>query len=260
MGQDYWTKRMKKYGHTGWASPTIYAFDNPIRIKIVDYLLNRILQLKQKKCLLDFGCGTGEFSKAQQKNFERIVIYDKCSSVLKIAKKGLKKAVSYSSFEMLQQEKDESFDVILSITVLQHVIDPKEMESVLSLLYGKLKKGRYLLVLESFGEIDVSNSYEKSWSYSDFIKMMEKSGFKLYDAYNYYKENVYSEERYQKFSQKSDVILLGRIYNHAPTLIKKIILKLMQWISIRDGNLNDIGGYLYPISDLGVSKFIIFQK
>lgn len=260
MRQDYWEERAKRYGHTGWSSPITYAFDNPIRIKVVDYLLNTILQLSQRDSLLDFGCGTGEFSKAQMKNFERIVIYDKCSSVLEIAKKSLKEVTAYDSFEQLKKEPHDSFDVILSITVLQHIIDKEEMESVLSLLYEKLKKDGFLLVLESFAQVDSGNSYEKSWNYSEFIQMMKEAGFKLFDAYNYYKTDVYSEKKYQKFSGRKDIILLERMYNHVPALIKKGILSIMQWISFKDENLDDVKNYLYSVSDEGISKFIIFRK
>lgn len=260
MWQDYWEERAKRYGHTGWSSPIIYAFDNPIRIKVVDYLLNTILQPSQRDALLDFGCGTGEFSKAQAKNFKRIVIYDKCSSVLKTAKKSLKEATAYDSFEQLKQELHDSFDVILSITVLQHIIDPKEMESVLSLLYEKLKGNGFLLVLESFAKVDSVNSYEKSWNYPEFIQMMENAGFKLNNAYNYYETDVYSEEKFQRFSERKDIILLSRIYNHVSALIKKDILSIMQWISFKDKNLDDVKNYLYPVSDEGISRFIIFRK
>lgn len=208
MWQDYWEERAKRYGHTGWSSPIIYAFDNPIRIKVVDYLLNTILQPSQRDALLDFGCGTGEFS----------------------------------------------------ITVLQHIIDPKEMESVLSLLYEKLKGNGFLLVLESFAKVDSVNSYEKSWNYPEFIQMMENAGFKLNNAYNYYETDVYSEEKFQRFSERKDIILLSRIYNHVSALIKKDILSIMQWISFKDKNLDDVKNYLYPVSDEGISRFIIFRK
>lgn len=39
MPTNFWTKRVVDFGHTGWADEAIYAFDQPIRIEIVDYLV-----------------------------------------------------------------------------------------------------------------------------------------------------------------------------------------------------------------------------
>lgn len=37
--KNFWSDRVKNYGHTGWANPAIYDFDQPIRVKIVEKLI-----------------------------------------------------------------------------------------------------------------------------------------------------------------------------------------------------------------------------
>lgn len=82
MSTNFWTKRVVDFGHTGWADEAIYAFDQPIRIEIVDYLVKRF---SKGGVLLDFGCGNGEFSNHEKKRFNKIVLYDTCKEVLAIA-------------------------------------------------------------------------------------------------------------------------------------------------------------------------------
>lgn len=261
MTQDYWEKRTKKYGHTGWASPIIYAFDNPIRIKIIDYLIEESMKSYQNSCLLDFGCGIGEFAKSQEERFQNIVLYDKCNDVLKKAEKLLKNAKIFWSFERLRKDKSYIYDAIFSITVLQHIMDIREMESVLSLFFERLDEKGCLYILESFGEVKNNvNLYEKSWNYDDFVMMMEEAGFTLVSSYNFYKKDVYSEINYQEYSKRKDIILMAKIYYYAPLFIKNKILQIMEHISFECGNLDCVRKYLNPISNKAGSKFMVFRK
>lgn len=40
LNKEYWENRTKEKGHTGWADPLIYSYDQKIRLNTIEYILN----------------------------------------------------------------------------------------------------------------------------------------------------------------------------------------------------------------------------
>lgn len=58
------------------------------------------------------------------------------------------------------------FDVIISITVLQHILEDDELHDVLDMMYEKLNDNGIIILMESF--YDEKNSYIRTWNYAEF--------------------------------------------------------------------------------------------
>ena len=57
----YWTERFSRHGHTGDADPTIYAYDQPQRVRALERALRGIGGFGPGPArALDVGCGTGD--------------------------------------------------------------------------------------------------------------------------------------------------------------------------------------------------------
>jgi ribosomal protein L11 methylase PrmA len=72
--KDFWQARHAKFGHTGWASRKIYAFDQFVRLsRFVDLLDENNIK---PGVALDFGCGAGDFSRVLLDRGWSVVAYD----------------------------------------------------------------------------------------------------------------------------------------------------------------------------------------
>lgn len=84
---------------------------------------NKILRLKKKGKLLDYGCGEGVFLNLMKKNFKEIYGFDISSEAARLAKKKYNLEVLTPS-ESLNLLSLKNFDVITLWHTLEHLTDP----------------------------------------------------------------------------------------------------------------------------------------
>jgi 2-polyprenyl-3-methyl-5-hydroxy-6-metoxy-1,4-benzoquinol methylase len=82
----FWDDRVAKHGHTGWGSPMVYCYDQPLRLKVVDQIIGEITKFEQ---VLDYRCGVGDFSALLSKRSNKCIAYDISNTSLNIAKKSM---------------------------------------------------------------------------------------------------------------------------------------------------------------------------
>ena len=227
MNVNYWNERIKKTGTTGWSDPIVYAFDQGIRVRVIKTLLKE----KSGGVLLDYGCGTGDFSKALEEQFESIYLYDISDLALNIARNRIENAMPIKIEQLNLNEYRGLFDVILSITVLQHIVNDEEMNYTLDCLNNSLKKGGWFLVLESFFE--QGNSVTRNWGCAEFETLMKNKGFAVCEKYNFY----YPDEKnnsYSRYSRRIDTKILGKLYSYIKyKKFRRIILSRLRRIASR---------------------------
>lgn len=95
-----------------------------IRINLLKELVNRY----KPKRLLEVGCGTGIFLDYFHKSFESVIGIDNCRSMIEFARKNHKrKNIQYIfSSDNPLPFGDNSFDMILSMGVIEYVKDQKK--------------------------------------------------------------------------------------------------------------------------------------
>src|SRR6266404_4273273 len=79
----FWKDRVKVHGHTGWAYPRIYAFDQAARLLAIQDTVDRFGL--SGDAAMDYGCGTGDFSRLLSTAFKHVYAFDICDDVVKIA-------------------------------------------------------------------------------------------------------------------------------------------------------------------------------
>jgi 2-polyprenyl-3-methyl-5-hydroxy-6-metoxy-1,4-benzoquinol methylase len=114
----FWQDRFAAHGHTGWFDPRIYAFDQRCRLGLFSQWLDD--QIFSGKLALDFGAGSGDFSRLLIDKGWRVVSYDK-HVLPRFQHKKLQIASSVAVVAKLAP-----YDLIISITVLDHVMDDTE--------------------------------------------------------------------------------------------------------------------------------------
>src|SRR5437870_3240152 len=93
--REYWSGRFRKYGHTGDASRSIYAYDQPQRLRAIDMALRAAgIEITDKTRVLDIGCGTGDVIAAFRRRGAAVTGIDFSEEVVRFAKQRFAEAHS----------------------------------------------------------------------------------------------------------------------------------------------------------------------
>lgn len=168
----FWTNRLRSHGHTGWADSRIYRFDQRCRLLLFKRWLDES-GLKPGSAL-DYGCGTGEFSRLLLREGWTVTGYDKFISP----------AVAHDKFTATRDRtaagKSGPFDLVISITVLDHVMSDGEFAQELEFIRQTLKPaGRYFF-LEYSPPAAVSRSdYQAFRTMARWAQALQNAGLSL---------------------------------------------------------------------------------
>lgn len=212
----YWNERARKNGHTGWNDLVIYYYDQKVRLNTIDYILKKTM-LNRGGLSLDYGCGSGDFSEVLSKYFSEVMATDISEIVLSSAKKNNKN--SNVIFVALDDKIfDNDYELILSITVLQHILNDKDLEKLLEKFAKSLKeKNGKIILLESIAidEMDtMENDYLKIRSKKKLLEIIKNSGLTVESCYDFY----------NPLSKKS--LKFKKLYNNIFIRILKILSRL----------------------------------
>jgi len=136
----FWRHRAATHGHTGWRDQVVYAYDQQERLRLVDDLLSR-LDLPRGATAVDFGCGTGDFSRLLLDRGLRVVGYDPFVTP----------RLEHRRFAFSRQPAElegTACDLVLSVTVLDHVLDDRQLQGTLALIARLLRPDGRLVMLE----------------------------------------------------------------------------------------------------------------
>lgn len=183
--KEFWNHRARLLGHTGWSNRAVYNYDQPIRLRAVISAIKGLFKDLKGLRILDVGCGTGDLIADLSKHGLDITGIDASNEVLSIARKRLATASNVQLHVCNVQDYQDtshSFDLITSVTVLQHLTEKPDLSRALQRMHSLLKSDGYLILLElvpstrhkiSQGEHVVSRSRDQ------WITHLKDAGFLL---------------------------------------------------------------------------------
>ncbi len=197
LSKKYWEDRAKKHGHTGYADPFLYAFDQQARIYAIKNILSEN-NISNKKQALDFGCGSGDFIALLLNCAEKVTGYDTSETVAGIAAQRYSNNEHVNICTELNKLKEiAGIDIFLSVTVLQS-LSKTELQQYISILSVAMSKGAVMICMEFFST-DPDN--ESGLALEDEWKgIYGQNGFlaeKVYHFYNPVIDPVRSWIRYK---------------------------------------------------------------
>lgn len=148
-----WDETLESRGHTGYTDLQIFNYDQPIRLACVEKILKSIAKEKDLSCfnVLDIGCGTGDFIKLSRKYNATVTGLDISSKVIEQTRKrfnGDEKVKLLSGPVSEVELPPITYDIITSITVLQHILNDDELIESLRVLRRSMKANGTLIILE----------------------------------------------------------------------------------------------------------------
>lgn len=184
-----WNERALSQGHTGWGNSSIYNYDQPSRIHSVLKIIDSLPFSVNGSSILDFGCGTGDFSSALAKLGAKVTGIDISDVVIGKAQQvyGSKDNIAFEiSSDSFFIKNPEMFDIVMSITVMQH-LDDFELKKTLGQIYEATTPGGYLLVLEM---VRGAKNFDDHTSpiprgHDDWIREFGNFGFELIKTNSY---------------------------------------------------------------------------
>ena len=205
----FWDQKCKKDGQTGWSNQIIYRYDQPLRLRVIKNLMNKIQGSVKNKKILDIGCGVGDFSIMFAKMGAHITGIDISKKAIEKAKKKVHKRTFFINFLITSIEDMnfpmQSFDIITSFTVLQHISDKKLSLSVRKMV-NSLKFGGYIYLLEtapiSLNQNMINLEYQYFRTRNEWVELFEKTGAKLHFEIMYPNFGLYLIRKYKNVTKK----------------------------------------------------------
>jgi len=139
----------------------------------------RILEAKwgslENRSVLDLGCGRGRWSKEYAKRGARVTGADISPEAIRLLSSEMPGHCFISEDIAALSFPDESFDVVNSVTVLQHMPDWKQ-RIAFDLLSRWVKRGGHVVLLENVSAFDEPHVFPHRAD--EWIEMIEATGLK----------------------------------------------------------------------------------
>jgi len=191
----FWNERCKKFGHTGWADRLYYHYDQPLRLKAIEKVLSLTgITIEDKRTkVLDVGCGTGDLIQILADKGANVFGIDISTEAIKIAKarfRGNNRVqLIVGSIEKLDDYyPSEFFDLVTSITVLQHIVDVEAFLTAVHKIVDVVKRGGHILLLETAPYRNIKSdfpSYISVRTRQEWIDVFEEAGCQLIKEFAY---------------------------------------------------------------------------
>lgn len=172
--QRYWRSRLNAYGHTGWADRFIYAYDQLARLALMDHMLS--VRSECHGFAVDFGSGVGDFSKLL---LERG--YTVCGLDPNVRPKINSPSFYYADSPSKIPFPPSTVDIIICVTVLDHILDDDNLRSALQLFRNLLKVDGTIYMLEyaltsdtARNGLPVSNGYQSFRTMDCWTKLFKQ--------------------------------------------------------------------------------------
>lgn len=206
-----WDERLDRFGHTGWSDPVIYAYDQLERLSLIRRVISERAGIPG--CALDFGCGTGDFCKLLLNLGYTVWGID---SHVKPDIASLRFRYGSNCDEI--GSEIGMLDVILSVTVLDHILDDRQLAEVLERFRKLLKPDAALYLLEyaldspeDRARLGLKNKYQAFRTCAEWSRILNRHSIQIMSVESV-AHPVYSPSTgYRAYSISLPVRVLGRL-------------------------------------------------
>lgn len=186
---EFWDRRARAVGHTGYSDQLVYAYDQQARLRAVAHVLDELGA--GHTTALDLGTGSGDFIPLLLERFSEVIAFDISAEVIGIASqrhRGQPRSrficgPSVTGIDLA----DGALDLVLSITTLGHIMDPAQIDATLAWVARKLRPGGRLVALErTLTAPRAAASYQYFRTRAEWTDLLSGAGMPVTEQYGFY--------------------------------------------------------------------------
>jgi ubiquinone/menaquinone biosynthesis C-methylase UbiE len=155
----YWEDRARRFAGEGAGLAAVCAYGMPEFYNQAIQLEQRLalrpwLQVKPGTRVLDVGCGVGRWSRMLAAKGATVTGVDLSPTMIaqaqqRAAAQGVAERCQFRVQDLSRLEVDGRFDVVLGVTVLQHILDPGLLRDAVRRMANHLAPGGRMVLLEA---------------------------------------------------------------------------------------------------------------
>jgi SAM-dependent methyltransferase len=155
----YWEDRAQRFAGEGEGLAAVCAYGMPEFYNRAIHIEQRLalepwLKVREGMRVLDVGCGVGRWSRLLAARGASVVGVDLSPTMIAQAQQraqadGVADRCRFRVQDLSQLKVDEQFDMILGVTVLQHILDAAALRSALTAMTAHLAPGGRMVLLEA---------------------------------------------------------------------------------------------------------------
>lgn len=155
----YWEDRARRFAAEGRGLAAVCSYGMPEFYNRAIHLEQRLalepwLAVREGARVLDVGCGVGRWSRLLAARGAQVTGVDLSPTMIQQAEQraladGVADRCRFRVQDLASLELGERFDLILGVTVLQHILDPGALRAALQAVAAHLAPGGRLVLLEA---------------------------------------------------------------------------------------------------------------
>jgi len=204
----YWNDRLEQYGHTGWSNPATYAYDQYLRLAAIERIL-ALLPSTGSGAALDFGCGVGDFCTLLARHYPRVTGFDISAPIIEAARRR-NPGPSIDYTDQLEQALATPRRLILSVTVLQHLVQDEEVLELLPRWAAALEPAGRVVAMETLAGRPQDAGYLKRRTLEELVGLFGQAGLRLLDQRTFYHPTEAPTRSFRRFRTSVVNRLLAR--------------------------------------------------
>jgi len=208
----FWSARARKYGHTGWTNQAIYHYDQTLRLKLVKETIESLNIRQGSKCL-DYGCGTGDFTRMLSGMGLNVLGYDVSDAVIDVAKShGVPPNARYT-VHADDVATQSPYQLVLAVTVFQHILDDASLHAAVLRVAQCMEDGGHLILIESSIHGSGQSAHVHGRSTAAWQNAFMSSGLRLWFTKSLYHPTLQPTPSFKAYSARPLVRAL-RVATH----------------------------------------------
>jgi SAM-dependent methyltransferase len=163
----YWEDRARRFAGEGEGLAAVCAYGMP-------GFYNRVIDMEQRLALapwlrvgpgarvLDVGCGVGRWSRLLASRGATVTGVDISPTMVDEARRralndGVADRCHFAVSDISALEVEGEFDLVLGVTILQHILDPGALRTALEGMAGRVAPGGCIVLLEAAPNVPMSH-------------------------------------------------------------------------------------------------------
>ena len=188
----YWEERARRFAGEGAGLAAVCSYGMPAFYNRLIHLCQRLalrrwLRVRSGTRVLDVGCGVGRWSRLLAARGAQVTGIDLSPTMIaeaerRAAAQGVSGGCRFRIQDLATLDAGAKFDLVLSVTVLQHILDPTALRAALQRMADHLAENGVLILLEAAPRRlveDCDNAIFRARERSTYLRLFRDCGLQV---------------------------------------------------------------------------------